>query len=104
MASTARVRAVSPDISRRVGYNIRKIRKQRGIFRPDLSWLMHEAGYDISEAVLKNIEGGYPGKTTSTGKKPRWITVDELYAFAEVLDVSIEELFSEPVPEEEMTG
>ena len=87
----ARVRAIRPDVSRRVGANIRKLREAREIPRQMLSWEMHRHGFNISEAVLKNMELGMPGKS----RRPRWITVDEAEAFSEVLGVPIGELFKD---------
>jgi Bacterial RNA polymerase, alpha chain C terminal domain len=87
--SRARVRAIRPVMSRLVGENIRRIREERGMPRQMLAWELHKQGYNVSEAVLKNIELGMPGKA----RRPRWITVDEAAAFAEVLDIPVSELF-----------
>lgn len=87
----ARERAIPPKWSRVVGRNIRLIREARNISRQQMSWEMHQRGFDISEATLKNMELGQPGKA----RKPRRIVVDELHAFAEVLDTPIEEFFKE---------
>jgi hypothetical protein len=86
-----RMRAIRPDTSRVVGQNIRRLREAQGMPRQILVWKMHEHGFNVSEAVLKNMELGMPGKT----RRPRWITVDELASFAEVLDVPYEEFFRE---------
>jgi ribosome-binding protein aMBF1 (putative translation factor) len=85
-SSAARTRALEPEVSERVGDNIMRIREAKGLSRHQLSMMLHDNGFDISEAVLKNMEIGY------SESKPRWIVVEELVALAKTLRVTVDEL------------
>ena len=72
-------------VSTAVAARIREARKRRGWSAGELAERCARAGFPMSKAVLANIESGRPGPD---GARRRDVTVDELLAFASVLDVA----------------
>lgn len=81
----ARARTVGPEISERVASHLQKTREQRGWTRADLAAFMEGEGYQMSAALIYQIEKGVIlGKGQ---RRVRLITVDELVAFITVFEV-----------------
>jgi transcriptional regulator with XRE-family HTH domain len=82
----ARERAIGPAVSRRAGGNIRRQRLARKWTLTEMSFRMTEAGYRMSPAIIRQVENG-----VRDGKPPRArvFSVDEAFAFAEVLGVPV---------------
>lgn len=72
-------------VSTAVAARIREARKRRGWSAGELAERCSRAGFPMTKAVLANIESGRPGPD---GVRRRDVTVDELLAFASVLDVA----------------
>ncbi len=70
-------------IEKRVGDNIRKIRKKAGFTQDYVATKLQLLGLDITRSCLAKIEVGQ-----------RHIYVDELLYIKEVLGVSFEEIFT----------
>ncbi len=68
-----------------VAERIREARRRRGWSASELADQCSQAGFPITKAVLANIESGRPNPD---GTRRRDVTVDELLAFAAVLDVA----------------
>lgn len=81
----ARQRTIGPDQSEAAAEDIRSRREELGWTMALLSANLFAAGYDISAATINHIENGI---RTKKGPQARLITVDELKAFAEVLQVT----------------
>lgn len=67
-----------------VGKNIEALRKKRGIMQKDFIAMIQSLGLDINPTSYSKLEG-----------QLRQATDKELYYIAKILNVSIEELFSE---------
>ena len=92
-----RTRSTSPEVSKRTGEKVRRLRLERGWSYLDLhdeivsaTWEDPQGPTSISQAVLRNIEEGI---TIAPGtRKPRWIEVGEARALAMAFGVSIDNL------------
>ena len=67
-----------------VGQNIVRLRRRRGMNQTTLLSQLQVRGIDINQSALSNIEG-----------QNRKVSDKELLAIAEILGVSLEELFSD---------
>lgn len=65
-----------------IARNVRALRQARKWSTQTLSDRMTDAGYPIQRSVLSNLEIGYR----------RSVTVDELFAFADLFGVSVEQM------------
>jgi transcriptional regulator with XRE-family HTH domain len=73
-----------------VVWQLKEIRKRRGWSAAKLAEECAKAGFpQLTESVIANIESGRPDEH---GKRRRAMTVDELWAFARTLDVSLASL------------
>jgi transcriptional regulator with XRE-family HTH domain len=88
----ARSRAIGPAVSQRAGRNIRRERKFRDWTLTELSFRMTEVGYRLSPATIRQVERG---STEGRGSRIRPLSVDEAWAFSEVLGVSLMLLLQE---------
>ena len=69
---------------------LRYEREKRGWSRAQLSKVLQNFRCDLSEQVLHNMEEPSPGRP------PRRVTVDELAAFAELYELTLEDLLKPP--------
>lgn len=73
-----------------IGQNVVLLRKRMGINQDTLLSRLQVRGIDISQTTLSDIEG-----------QKRKVTDKEMVALADILKVSLEELFHPPCAEEE---
>jgi transcriptional regulator with XRE-family HTH domain len=66
-----------------VGTQIQRIRNQRGLSQPQLAEILQRKGWDISRDILAKIED-----------QRRWVADFEVAFLAEVLKVTIPDLFA----------
>jgi transcriptional regulator with XRE-family HTH domain len=78
-------------ISRVVGQNLKRLRAARGLSQRRLVALAQEKGFRLNHASYSRIELGRNAKGGL-----RAVTVDELVAYATVLEVRPERLLEEP--------
>jgi transcriptional regulator with XRE-family HTH domain len=88
----SRTRAIGPEISELVADNIREIRENGNLSRPELSRRLAVLGYPMSPKVLENLELGI---TEHGETRTRLVTVDEAFALAKALEVPVGALFRE---------
>ena len=72
------------DFDRRIGQNIRALRKEKGWKQEELAAKLQVHGCDITRSALAKIEVGQ-----------RYIYADEIYRFREIFGCTYEELFKE---------
>lgn len=82
----ARERAIGPAVSRRAGRNIQQERLSRNWTLTEMSFRLTEAGYRMAPVTIRQAEKGY---TDGRKSRNRLLTVDELVAFSEVLEVAV---------------
>jgi transcriptional regulator with XRE-family HTH domain len=66
-----------------VGPQVRRIRNERGLSQPQLAEILQRKGWDISRDILAKIED-----------QRRWVADFEVAFLAEVLKVTIPDLFA----------
>lgn len=91
-------RTIPPEVSARVGVNVRRLREGMGLSRDGLSKQLYLAGYDMTAAVIRNLEQGMlEGREPVAGAwRPRWVTIDEAVALADALGATLDELVALP--------
>lgn len=72
------------EFDRRVGQNIRRLRREKKWKQEQLAAKLQVRGCDITRSALAKIEVGQ-----------RYIYADEVHAFKEIFDCSYEDLFKE---------
>lgn len=82
-------------ISRRVVANIRRLRRARGWSAQELANRMDAVGCPVSRSMISQRE---------TGSQRIRVSVDELVAFADVLDQPLDDLVHEEVACEQCAG
>lgn len=82
-------------LSSLVAQHVRRLRQARRWTTEELASRMTAAGFPITRSVMANIETGRPD---ADGKRRREVTVDELFAFAEVFAVKVDDLVSAAPP------
>lgn len=88
-------RTIGPEISARVAARVLERREALGWTRDELSHKMYDAGYDMSAAVIRNLENGMLEGRMDDEYRARWVTVDEAAALANVLGVTVRWLMDE---------
>ncbi len=92
-----RERAVPPDITIAAAARLRVERKKRGLSMSEMSALciqhrcdIHPAGCNVSMATINQIENGVI--VTASERRTRFLSVDELWLFCEILGMTPSEL------------
>lgn len=92
----ARERAIGPDVSLRANMAIREWRNKRKLSMAGLSAKMAMAGHEMSAATIYGIEHGVLTYEHGVRRvRIRFLSVDELLAFAQALEVDPMELLKE---------
>jgi len=88
-----RERAVPPDITIAAAQRLREERKKRKLSMSEMSALciqhrcpIHPDGCNVSMATINQIENGVI--VTATERRTRFLSVDELWLFCEILDMT----------------
>lgn len=84
--------ASSKHLSEHVARNVRRLRRARRWTSSDLASRMADVGCPLTQPMVANIETGRPD---AAGRRRRDVSADELFAFARVFGVPVEDLVAE---------
>jgi transcriptional regulator with XRE-family HTH domain len=87
----SRTRTVGPEASEYLADLIKETRLAQKLSMPKLSAKMYEQGFEMSAATINAIENGI---ALGDHRRTRLITVDELKAFAKVLQIPPQDIIN----------